>query len=115
MPQPDSSNDKQVTVAFDPTTGMFTFSPSTPVVFERAGRLIIQKDQPSNQSWDLSGVIFDDNNGNQFPIESRSGQQIIIDDDFTQIGTFSYEVQVTANNTTYTSPDPKIVNQNPTL
>ena len=115
MPQPDTSNDKQVTVDFDTSTQTFTFTPSGPVVFEKAGRLIIQKKPGSSQNWTLSNVVFDNYTGTQFPIESKSGQQIIVDDDYTTMGTFSYEVEVTANNTTYTSPDPKIVNESPTM
>lgn len=113
MPQPDDSNNKQVVVGFDTTTHAFTFS-QDPVTFDRPGKIILVKDQPSNQGWNLSSVLFD-GDGSQFPVKSRSGQQIVIDDDYTQLGTFSYRVVVTdSNNVSYTSQDPKIVNENPT-
>lgn len=111
MPNQDPQS-QTVNVGFDPATQAFTFSQET-VTFTGPGKLILLKDQPSDRSWSFSNVIFD-GDGSQFPIESQSGNQIIIDDDYTALGTYSYRVVVTdGNNNSYTSQDPHIVNTNP--
>ena len=111
---PTPANDQTVTVGFDTTTKTFSFSNDS-VTMDRPGRIILVRDDPSDRSWALSNVVFDGNAG-PLSVESRSGNQIVIDDYFTQqqLGTYSYEVVVTyGTNGTSTSPDPKIVNENP--
>ena len=108
MPGP---NDKTVTVGFDPATQRFTFSDPS-VTMTTSGNIVLVKDDPSNKAWDLYNVIVD-SDPTQFPITSKSGTQIVIDDKHTANGTYSYRVQVTAGSSTYTSPDPQIVNSNP--
>ena len=93
----------------------WTFDPPQPTM-TGSGKVKL-KQADSNQSWTFDSVAFDnDTSPPQFNPEAPadSGKKLDIDDACTVPGTYSFTITVTAaDGTRYTSPDPKIVNENP--
>jgi hypothetical protein len=100
--------DQTVTVTFDPTANpQFTFTPN-PVTMTAAGKVILLRS--GGQTWTFTNASVDDP---QFTVDANSAANIQINDAWTSMGTFCYTVTVLSNGTSYTSPDPDIVNEPP--
>lgn len=102
-----------VKVTFDPTVSppKFTFVDDT-VRMNAAGRIILIRDGAS-PSWRFRGATVKDDVKNQFHPELQGNGSLHIIDDFkdTVRTSYSYNVTVIDGTTTYTSPDPVIVNE----
>jgi hypothetical protein len=103
--------DQTVSVTFNPTaTPQFTFSPD-PVRLSASGKIVINRSGGS--SWTFTGISIT-NAGTQFTTTVNSaGTHIDVNDACTSLGSFCYTVTVLNNGTSYTSPDPTIVNEPP--
>ena len=104
--------DQTVTVTFNPTaTPQFTFAPD-PVTMTASGRIIINRAGGSNWTFTAANIT---NGGTQFSAAANNaGTSINVDDAYTWMGSFCYTVTVNLGGTSYTSPDPTIVNEPPT-
>jgi hypothetical protein len=104
--------DITVTVSFDSNaTPQFTFTPYT-ATLNASGRIILNR--AAGSSWTFTGATIT-NGGTQFtPNVNNGGTNINISDAYTSMGTFCYTVTVSSGGTSYTSPDPEIVNEPPT-
>jgi hypothetical protein len=108
--------DQTVQVTFDPNANpQFTFSPSS-VTMTAAGKVILQS--PGSQSWLFvsPGATVKNDTLNQFSASVQGGGQSVQIDDAMRNprGTrtvYNYNATVSLNGTTYTSPDPDIVNE----
>jgi hypothetical protein len=110
-----------VTVTFDPTKSppdQFDFDrPSVPMKF--AGRVILKKSSP-DAPWKFQGATVKDDMLHQFrPSVEPEGKVLHIFDELRDPpgGRYEYWYNVTvlslSDNTSYTSPDPVIVNEPP--
>lgn len=108
---PDQTMDVSFTA---PST--WTFDPPAPTM-TGSGKVKL-KQHANNQSWTFKGASFDnDTNPPQFTpaAPADNGTKLDIQDACTVNGTYSFRVTViAADGTEYTSPDPQIVNENPT-
>ena len=99
-----------VQVSFSPTANpQFTFS-SNSVPMQAAGTVVLTRAPGS--TWTFTGATFSDS---QFtPNVPPGGATVNIVDAHTSMGSFCYTVTVLSGGTSYTSPDPVIVNEPPT-
>jgi len=104
--------DQTVTVTFNPAAEPpFTFSPD-PVTMTSAGRIIINR--AGGSTWTFVNATIS-NGGTQFSsAPNNAGTSINVQDAYTSMGRFCYVVTVQMGGTSYTSPDPEIVNEPPT-
>jgi hypothetical protein len=93
----------------------WSFDPPQPTM-TGSGKVKL-KQADNDQDWTFERVIFDnDTTPPQFSPEppADNGTKLDIDDACTVDGTYSFQIVITAaDGTQYTSPDPKIVNENP--
>jgi hypothetical protein len=103
--------DKTVTVTFNPTaTSQFTFSPD-PVGLNASGKINVNR--AGGSTWTFTGISIT-GGGTQFTTSiNPAGTSIQVNDAYTSTGNFCYTVTVSLNSTSYTSPDPTIVNEPP--
>lgn len=112
MPGQHRDYSKSIYVSFDTTTQSFAFSDDN-VRMKHPGNIVLIKEPQTDSSWQFDSATVDTDPG-QFGIEASAPNVMIISDACTTPGTYSYTVTVRdQNNQTYTSPDPKIVNENP--
>jgi hypothetical protein len=104
--------DQTVNVTFDPNASpQFTFSP-TSVKMTASGKVVLLQ-SPATATWTFqNAVVKDDTLGEFTPTVGGNGQNIQIADAFrdTTKKPYSYDVEVSLNGVSYTSPDPEIVN-----
>ena len=107
--------DQTMSVSFTaPDT--WSFDPPMPTM-TGSGKVKL-KQADTNQNWTFDSVAFDNDSSHQFTPEppSDNGKKLDIDDAHTADGTYSFTITVTtADGTKYTSPDPKIVNEDPPI
>ena len=106
--------DQTVLVTFDPSASpQFTFNPPPgDVTMTAAGKIIFNR-SPGSASWKFTGGDVKDDPLDEFKGSVHgNGSSLHIDDDFKDPAKTPYEYYVTVqlNGTSYTSPDPKIVN-----
>jgi len=101
-----------VRVTFNPLpTPQFTFVDDT-VRMNAAGKIKLQQDGDSTR-WRFRGATIKDDFLNEFRARvARNGKSLDIMDDFLdeRETSYSYNITVELDGTTYTSPDPVIVN-----
>ena len=104
--------DQTVRVTFDPdATPQFTFDPDS-VRMTAAGKVILLQ-HPASERWTFRDAAVKDDTLREFhPSVQGNGNALHIVDDFRDrtIKSYSYNVTVALNGNTFTSPDPKIVN-----
>jgi hypothetical protein len=104
--------DQTVTVTFDPNaTPQFSFdNPS--VTLTAAGKIILNR--AGGSTWTFTGMTIT-NGAGQFgtPDVNPAGTSIQVSDACSLKGSYCYTVTVSNNGTSYTSPDPTIVNDPP--
>ena len=105
--------DQTVKVTFDPNANpQFTFDPPTDVTMTAAGKVIFNR-VPGSANWKFTGGDVKKDPLDEFEGSVHgNGSSLHIDDQFkdtTKTG-YDYYVTVELKGTTYTSPDPKIVN-----
>ena len=104
--------DQTVNVTFDPTaTPKFTFDPDS-VTMTAAGKIICLQ-RPSSATWKFTGGDVKEDTLNEFSSTVQgNGQSLHINDELkdTAKTPYDYYVTVVLNGTSYTSPDPVIVN-----
>ena len=106
--------DQTVKVTFDPNADpQFSFDPSSGDVRMTASGKIILNRSPGSANWKFTGGDVKKDPLNEFdPSVQGNGSSLHIDDKFkdTTRTEYDYYVVVELNGTSYTSPDPKIVN-----
>jgi len=104
--------DQTVQVTFDPNaTPQFTFTPPS-VTMTSSGNVILTQ-SPASASWTFDKAVVKDDTLDEFKATVLgNGQTVQIADSFKDRSEtpYSYDVTVELNGTTYTSPDPSIVN-----
>jgi hypothetical protein len=69
---------------------------------------------PSGASWTFVGVNIADPHGQFSSTVTNQGARLVVRDDWRVKGNYKYVVTVRdENGTTYTSPDPQIINSGP--
>lgn len=105
--------DQTVTVSFDPNASpQFTFSPNS-VTMTAAGKVVLNR--AGGQTWTFTSASVCNPPSGQFgtPNVNPAGTNVDISDLCTLKGSWGYKVTVLLNGTSYTSPDPEIVNDPP--
>ena len=104
--------DQTVRVTFDPDASpQFTFVPPS-VTMTAAGKIILQQ-HPASAPWAFRDAKVKDDTLNEFHARVLgNGTSIQIDDEFRDRTktSYSYNVTVSLDGSTVTSPDPVIVN-----
>ena len=112
MPDPTPITDQTVNVSFDPTANpQFTFDKPS-VEMTKAGKVILVQ-KPASAPWTFQNAVVKDDVLQEFSsVVQGNGNSLQISDAFRdqQKQTYSYDVTVELDGTTYTSPDPEIVN-----
>jgi hypothetical protein len=108
---PNPSGDHTITVTYTPgTPATWAFSPD-PLTCTGAGSIWIEPASGSN--WTVVGAQVEDPS-NQFTTGTAAGK-FRIHNAHTSNGTFKYQIQIQVQGaTSIWSPDPQIINQNPT-
>jgi hypothetical protein len=105
--------DQTVSVSFDPNANpQFTFNPSS-VTLTAAGKVILTQ-SPASARWTFQNAVVKADTLNEFSSTVQgNGNSLQINDAFRDRSTtpYSYDVTVALNGTSYTSPDPVIVNE----
>ena len=109
--------DQTMKVMFDPGANpQFTFDPPPgDVTMTAAGKIIFNR-SPGSATWKFTGGDVKRDLLDEFtPSVHGNGSSLHIDDQFKDVDRTEYEYFVTVelNGTSYTSPDPKIVNDPP--
>lgn len=102
---------KSITVGFDTSSKTFNFSEQS-VQMTKPGRVVLIKDNPGDQSWTFVSATVDTDPG-QFSLEIATPVVLVIDDQHTANGSYSYTVTVQDADGQHTSPDPIIRNEDP--
>jgi hypothetical protein len=101
-----------VNVSFDPNaTPQFTFDPPS-VTMTNAGKVVLNQ-SPASATWTFQGALVKDDTLDEFSeTVLGNGNSLQINDAFRDRSStpYSYDVTVALNGTSYTSPDPVIVN-----
>jgi hypothetical protein len=104
--------DQTVNVSFDPNaTPQFTFD-SQSVKMTDAGKVILVQN-PASAPWTFQNAVVKGDTLDEFsPAVQGNGNSLQISDAFRDQTkkSYSYDVTVELNGTSYTSPDPEIVN-----
>jgi hypothetical protein len=104
--------DQTVNVTFSPTADpQFTFTPDE-VTMTAAGKVIFQR-RPPTATWLFSGGNVENDTQNEFSVSVQgNGRSLQIDDQFKdeRKARYKYTISVQLDGTSYTSPDPHIVN-----
>lgn len=106
--------DQTVTVSFDPNANpQFTFTPDS-VTMTAAGKVILNRQ--GGQTWTFTSASVKNPPNGQFgtPTVNPAGTSVDISDVCSVKGQWGYTVTVSNNGTSYTSPDPDIINDPPT-
>jgi hypothetical protein len=104
--------DQTVNVTFDPTANpQFTFDPPS-VTMTGAGKVVLHQN-PASAPWTFqSALVKGDSLGEFSPSVQGNGNSMQINDAFRDpiVTSYSYDVTVSLDGASYTSPDPQIVN-----
>jgi hypothetical protein len=104
--------DQTVNVTFDPTADpQFTFSPDE-VTMTAAGKIIFLK-RPPSAMWNFTGGNVENDTRKEFSARVQgNGRALHIDDEFKdeEKTRYKYTISVQLDGTSFTSPDPHIVN-----
>lgn len=108
-PAQSGSNDKDVVVTFT-APDRWSFTPDT-VTMDGPG--VVHLKRPDGASWQFVRAQIADPHGQFHSALAGGGAQCNVRDDWKVKGTYKYVVTVSDGGTTYTSPDPDIVNNGP--
>ena len=105
MPDPNNPN---VTVSFVPgRSPQFTFDKDS-VKLTAAGNVVLNRNP--GESWTFTGATVKNPPNGQFGSPVVTPASVEISDACSVKGSWGYSVTVSLNGTSYTSPDPEIVN-----
>jgi hypothetical protein len=109
--------DQTVNVSFDPNANpQFSFDQSS-VKMTAAGKVVLVQN-PASATWTFTNAVVKDDTLNEFSSAVQgNGNSLQINDAFadTTKKKYSYDVTVSLNGQSYTSPDPEIVNDPGTI